>query len=104
MASKRAEFERPGAENSSGSWQEFVAVDARGDSARPVVRLDTHDFCKASNVHIAGLRDFARQGENKFDGRTRRKLRFNQKVQAAETDVTRLSLLFAAARLGRANR
>jgi hypothetical protein len=91
-------------EKSSGRGQELVAVDARGNAVPAIVRFHTHNFREASNVDIAGHGDFTRQGENEFDGRSRREVRLNQKVEAAETDVPRLTLPFAAARLDGTNR
>jgi len=89
---------------SSSRGQKFVTVDAGGNASPAVVGFDAHNFRKASNVDIAGHSDFTGQGENEFDGRTRREVRFNQKIEAAETDVPRLSLPFVSARLGGTNR
>src|SRR5579864_5675654 len=89
---------------SSGRGQKLVAVDACGNAAPAVVGFDAHDFRKASNVDVAGHGDFAGQSQDELDGRSRREIRFNQKIRSAETDVPRLSLPFAAARLGGTNR
>ncbi len=89
---------------SSGRGQELVAVDARGNPVPAIVRFYTHYFGEASNVDVAGHGDFTGQGEDEFDGRSRREVRLNQKIEAAETDVPRLTLPLAAARLGGTNR
>jgi hypothetical protein len=89
---------------SGGCGQKFVAVDACGNAAPAVVGFDADDFRKASNVHVAGHGDFTGQGKNEFDGRSRSEIRFNQKIEAAEADVPRLSLLLIPARLSGTNR
>ena len=61
------------------------------------MRLDPNDFREAPDVNISGHGDLARQGKDKFDSRSRLEIDVNQKVQAAETDVARLSLLFVPA-------
>src|ERR1700730_10027673 len=84
--------------------QELVAVDARGYTARAVMVFDAHNFRKAANVDVTGHGNFARQGEDEFDGRSGSEVRFHQKVEAAEADVPSLSLPFISARLIGTNR
>jgi hypothetical protein len=84
-------------EKSSGGGQELVTVDAGRDSTAAIVRLDPHDFREASDVNVSGHGDLAGQGENELDGRSRLEIGVHQKVEAAETDVPRLSLPLAPA-------
>ncbi len=83
--------------NSSGRGQKLIAVNARRNAALAVVGFHANDFREASNMHIASQRDFTGQCKNEFDGRSRSKLFFNQKVESAETHVSRLSMPFGAA-------
>ena len=89
---------------SSGRGQKLVALDSCGHAAPVLVGLDTNNFRKASNVDVASHGDFTGQSENEFYGRSRCEVVLNQKVEAAETDVPRLSLPLVPARLWRANR
>jgi hypothetical protein len=74
--------------------KKFVALNASRDAFAAVVWLDPYDLREATDVHIAGHGDLARQGENKFNGTSSFKIRVDQKIKAAETDVPRLSLSF----------
>ncbi len=81
---------------SNGGGKKLVPVDSGGNTLAPVVRLDAHDFGVASDVHIAGHCDLARQGENKLNTAARIVIRVNQKIEPAETDVPCLSLPLGA--------
>jgi len=74
--------------------KKFVALNASRDAFAAVVWLDPYDLREAADVHIAGHGDLARQGENKFDSTFRFKICVNQKIEAAKTNVPRLSLSF----------
>jgi len=74
--------------------KKFVALNAGRDAFAAVVWLDPYDLREATNVHIAGHGDLARQGKNKFKGTSRFKIGIDQKIKAAKTNVARLSLSF----------
>src|ERR1700677_2086925 len=74
--------------------KKFVAVDAGGDSAITVVRIDSSDASVTANVNISRQCDLLRQSKNKFDRGSRFQRAFSCKVQPAEADVARLTLLF----------
>jgi hypothetical protein len=102
---KKLEFFFQEFRSSSSRGQKLVAIDPRGNSAPPVVRFYAHNFRKTPDVDISGHGDFTGQSEDKFDGRSGRKIRrFNQKIETAETDVPRLSSPFASARIRRSDR
>jgi hypothetical protein len=96
---------REAAVRSGLGGQEFVPVDPGRDPAPPIMGLDAHNLGEATDMDVAGHRDFPRQRENKFNGRARFKLGVNHKIQPAEADVPRLALAFdIPIGSGRANR
>jgi hypothetical protein len=90
-------WERPPRSGRGRGRKKFVAVDASRDAPAAVVRLDPYDLREAADMDIAGHGDFSRQGKNKFDDSSRLKIGVDQKVEAAETDIPRLSLPFDSA-------
>src|SRR3981189_767200 len=65
-----------------------------GHASAAVVRLDSYDLREATDMHIAGHGDLARQSKNKFDGTPSLELSVDHEVKDRETDVPRLSLPF----------
>jgi len=75
--------------------KKFVAVDASRDASASVVRLDRIICAKATDMHIAGHGDLARQSKNNsMEPSPASNSASIMKVKAAETDVPRLSLPF----------
>jgi hypothetical protein len=77
-----------------GGREKFVAVDARRNASAAVVRLDSNNLREAADIDIAGHGNLSWQGKNEFDGTSRLKIGVDQKIETAETDVSRLALPF----------
>ena len=80
---KFKEIQPAGCLENQAAAGKFITVDASGNAAPSVMRFDAHNFGKASNVHIAGHDNFARQREDEFDLRSGSEIRLNQKIKAA---------------------
>jgi hypothetical protein len=65
---------------SGGRGQKLVAVNAGRDAPTAVMRPDPHDFRKTADVDVSGHGNFAGQGEDELDGRSRLEIGVYQKV------------------------
>src|ERR1700751_5336988 len=87
--------------SSRGGGQELVTLDSRRHAAAPVVRFDTQYTRIAANVNVTGKRDLLRKSEDKFDRAAGiGSCGLDQKIQAAEADVTGFPILFRNAIAG----
>src|SRR5713226_22072 len=83
----------PGRARSDRGRQEFVALDAGGDAAAPVLLLDAHHLPEAADVDVASLGDFLGQCQDELDLVAWLHAGFDHKVQPAKTDVAGLPAL-----------
>jgi len=74
--------------------EEFVALDAGGNAAAAIQRVDAQDATVTTDVDIACKRNLLRQGENKFDRAAHFRRGFAEEVKAAVTDVARMTIFF----------
>ena len=77
---------------SGGGGKELVPFDARGDSTKCVLRLDSQDAGVAADANVAGQRDLLRKSEDELDRASGLKSGLDQKIKAAKTDISGLAV------------
>src|SRR5450432_3268952 len=79
-------------ESSGRGGKKFVALDAGGDAAAPLLFINAQDSRIATNVNVACKRNLLRQGQDKLDRTPGFHNRLHHEVKTAEADVARFSL------------
>jgi uncharacterized protein len=87
-------------ESSGSGRKKFVALDAGGDSATPLLFFNSQDARIATNVNVARKSDLLRQGQDKLDRAAGLHNSFHQEVETSKANVARFTLFFEDAVFG----